>query len=623
MKTYRIKVNRIFVVLLSIILIFTLFPLSINAENSIEHDGYIVVLSKEIEDNIDENNINEIVKDEIYQADELSDIRTEISADCIEYIEPNYVLNLCDVYTPSDLRYQESRWAQDIMNIQIAWNRGYFGNYINSSDAATVAIIDSGLIGTGSSASTKHEDLDYSRITSGINTINDTYNTSDDNGHGTFIAGIISAKHNNLGIAGNMPKLNLKTYKAVNWKGESTIAWEVAAIYAAIEDQVDVINISLESSNPSSVEQDAINEAIEKGIIVCASAGNGGGSRLKYPASNENTISVGSINRFLGKSIFSQQNDMVDCVAPGESILSLNHLFSNDYRIDSGTSFSAPQVAALAGMCKSIDSSIDHDRFMELLKSTSRDAGTSGYDTSYGWGIVDYGNMLDALVPEDNSIWSAEITGISSNADYIGNEITFENLKITMPDGTELSANSDYTVTYFNNINSNMGMVTLQGIGEYTGRINKYFAINGVPSSSDRGGNSGGGESSSGHSPAPIGGTDPETEPKVENESEPIVEAEPIKVAKPIVKSLKAGKKSFAITWKKQTVDGYQLQYSTTKIFKNGTRKTVTINKKKTSYNVKKLKARKKYYVRMRCCKNVNGKSVYSIWSGFKTIKTK
>lgn len=95
------------------------------------------------------------------------------------------------------------------------------------------------------------------------------------------------------------------------------------------------------------------------------------------------------------------------------------------------------------------------------------------------------------------------------------------------------------------------------------------------------------------------------------------------KPKKPTIKSLKKGKKSFILKWKKiKDVKGYQVQYSTSKKFKKA--KKVNIKKSSTTkLTVKKLKKKKKYYVRMRSYKMVNGKKVYSSWSKAKTVKTK
>ena len=103
--------------------------------------------------------------------------------------------------------------------------------------------------------------------------------------------------------------------------------------------------------------------------------------------------------------------------------------------------------------------------------------------------------------------------------------------------------------------------------------------------------------------------------------------AEQISVAKPksvTPKTVKSAKKAVSVEWKKVGgVKGYQIQVATDKKFKKN-KKTVTIKKQKTTKTtVKKLKAKKKYYVRVRTYKIVNGKKVYSSWSKVKSVKTK
>ena len=90
------------------------------------------------------------------------------------------------------------------------------------------------------------------------------------------------------------------------------------------------------------------------------------------------------------------------------------------------------------------------------------------------------------------------------------------------------------------------------------------------------------------------------------------------------IKKVKGAKKAILVTWKKVSgVNGYEIQVATDKKFKKN-KKTVTIKKQKTTKTtVKKLKAKKKYYVRVRTYKMVNGKQVYSSWSKAKSVKTK
>ena len=89
-------------------------------------------------------------------------------------------------------------------------------------------------------------------------------------------------------------------------------------------------------------------------------------------------------------------------------------------------------------------------------------------------------------------------------------------------------------------------------------------------------------------------------------------------------KKVKSAKKAISVEWKKVSgVKGYQIQVATDKKFKKN-KKTVTVKKQKTTKTtIKKLKAKKKYYVRIRTYKTVNGKKVYSSWSKVKSVKTK
>lgn len=112
--------------------------------------------------------------------------------------------------------------------------------------------------------------------------------------------------------------------------------------------------------------------------------------------------------------------------------------------------------------------------------------------------------------------------------------------------------------------------------------------------------------------------TQPTTKPNTTKNTETV------KPKKTSIKKLSKGKKKFTVTWAKVSgVKGYQIQYSSDKKFKKNN-KSVTVTKQKTTKaTVKKLKSKKKYYVRVRTYKTVNGKKIYSSWSKVKSVKTK
>lgn len=97
-----------------------------------------------------------------------------------------------------------------------------------------------------------------------------------------------------------------------------------------------------------------------------------------------------------------------------------------------------------------------------------------------------------------------------------------------------------------------------------------------------------------------------------------------VKPKKTSIKKLSKGKKKFTVTWAKVSgVKGYQIQYSSDKKFKKNNKSVTVTKQKSTKATVKKLKSKKKYYVRVRTYKTVNGKKIYSSWSKVKSVKTK
>jgi len=88
--------------------------------------------------------------------------------------------------------------------------------------------------------------------------------------------------------------------------------------------------------------------------------------------------------------------------------------------------------------------------------------------------------------------------------------------------------------------------------------------------------------------------------------------------------TLKAGKKQLTASWKSVSdISGYEVRYSTSKKFTKKTTKTVKVKKSSKKTTVKKLKKGKKYYVRIRTYKTVDGKKIYSDWSKVKSVKVK
>lgn len=181
---------------------------------------------------------------------------------------------------------------------------------------------------------------------------------------------------------------------------------------------------------------------------------------------------------------------------------------------------------------------------------------------------------------------------------YTGKAIT-PSLNVTQS-GKKLTLNSDYSATYKDNINIGTAKVAVSGLGDYSifASVVKFNIVAAViPSKPDN-----------------------NTQPSAPTQK-PRVAVKAAKPKKTSIKKTKKGKKSLSFTLKKVSgVSGYQVQMATDKKFKKG-RKTVT--SKKTNVTFKKLKSKKKYYVRVRTYKTVKGKKYYSAWSKTKSVKTK
>jgi len=358
-------------------------------------EGYIAVLKEApIMPFSSDSSIERVpVSDEImFKADTLEEIESFTSEENILRIIPNCTFELFDA--PDDTYYYY-QWNLETINSLSAYQKGLRGKGVR------IGIIDSGF-------NYGHEDVDTSKIVSRYNTFTNSENITDDIGHGTFVTGTIAADINNsLGIAGIADEAELCIYKIFNNK-ETTMDKLIAAIEKAIEDDCDVINMSLGAAetdiDTATIKelQRWIDKAAKKNIIVVAAVGNNGSSVFNYPAACDNVIGVGSVSQSLTRSSFSNYNTSVFVTAPGEKLTGLGYSSSNSYSVskssNKGTSFSAPVVTAMAAIARQVKPDITTDELMAILKATSTDLGTTGYDKYYGWGLVDIEKFADLLI---------------------------------------------------------------------------------------------------------------------------------------------------------------------------------------------------------------------------------
>lgn len=203
-----------------------------------------------------------------------------------------------------------------------------------SKDKIVVAVLDSGI-------NQNHTEL-KGIVKKSFNALNNSNDLSDNFGHGTAIAGLIASKNDDsIGVSKNVV---IYSVKVIQDNGEVNVSDFISGLRWAIDENVDVINISLGFNTGSKELKDIVDEAVNNGIIIVASSGNTNGLNAQYPARFENVISIGVVNEQLLPTKLSAIGK-IDFVAPGTNLISLdNH---GEYSQFNGSSFSAALVSGV------------------------------------------------------------------------------------------------------------------------------------------------------------------------------------------------------------------------------------------------------------------------------------
>ncbi len=252
----------------------------------------------------------------------------------------------------------------------------------------------------------------------------------DFDGHGTIVAGIIAASHNDTGIAGINPNARIMVLKAVNNFGNTRASYLAEAIVYAADNGARIINLSVGGLQASPVEQAAIDYAASKGVLVIAASGNEGIELAEYgPGGNDKVLTVGATHLDDRAAAFSNFGENVDIIAPGVDVIGTRARFTDanyrpliesDYELGdsyvgsdsryihaSGTSFAAPIVAATASLIMAKNPSLSAAQVEERLLATAEDVELPGPDNYTGHGMVD---ARAALAVDDGFFLKAEIT---------------------------------------------------------------------------------------------------------------------------------------------------------------------------------------------------------------------
>ena len=279
--------------------------------------------------------------------------------------------------------------------VKTVYNDSFMSKSVGGLDV-NVAVLDTGVLKT-------HPDL-KGRIKickdfSGISVVDGR--CDDKNGHGTHIAGIIAADggSDGLGVYGMAPEANLFVYKVCSNNGTCWADDIAVALRTAIDDGVNIINMSLGSDNPSPLITDATDYVVSKQVLVVAAAGNDGpyAGSIDYPGADADVVAVGAVNKDLQipewssrginittKPYLVEERD-IEFAAPGVNIESTWK--DGGYAILSGTSMASPHVAGLAAKLWQKDSLNPASDTREILHRLITDLSPEGDDDNSGFGF--------------------------------------------------------------------------------------------------------------------------------------------------------------------------------------------------------------------------------------------
>lgn len=289
----------------------------------------------------------------------------------IEHVEENAIVRAAA---------QKSTWGYQKIKANTATSLGYTGKGVK------IAIVDSGI-------NSKHPDL---KVAGGMSKVGKTSPYTDQNGHGTHVAGIIGAQNNTIGTVGVAPSASLYSVKVLSGEGIGTLEGVIAGIQWSIDQKVDIINLSLTTENNSLALEAIMKKAYSSGIIIVAASGNEGMNSLfkdvLYPAAFSSVIAVGSVSEQNKLSYFSNFGPSQELVAPGENIWSSfankNTVSQEDYAYSEGTSVATPFVAGTFAQYKEAYPHLSNSQLRETVKRAALDLGATGRDNKFGFGLV-------------------------------------------------------------------------------------------------------------------------------------------------------------------------------------------------------------------------------------------
>lgn len=339
-----------------------------------------------------------------------------------------------DPFDPSDPDFDQ-QWQHDYIGTRYAWAAGYKGQGVR------VAVIDTGL-------AMDHEDL-AANAEAGKNFVNGAEGTpysTDNDTHGTHVAGIIAADDNEKGGVGIAPDAKVSGYCVFPAGSGAETADIKRAINAAVAEKYDIINMSLGSPEYDADYETVVKQAYEKGVAIFAAAGNDDTDGNNYPAAYAGTISVGAVDVNSSRAAFSCYGSAVALSFPGVDIYST---VPGGYDYMSGTSQASPAAAGTAAVILSAREDIRGktgkakvDALLSAMKSSTTKCTSSGMGvgTTYLPGVL-------KLATEVTAPDAPEITIAEAPMDKTGKNYMAESVMVTLSAKTAVGIDIYYSTS--------------------------------------------------------------------------------------------------------------------------------------------------------------------------------
>jgi thermitase len=308
----------------------------------------------------------------------------------VQYAEVDKILHTTG--TPNDPSFGQMYGMQKIQ-APTGWDMFFGTNAYPSTGGAKVGIVDTGIRRTHQDLAGKVVDCaTYTQPFLGLIGGNQLQNgtCNDGNGHGTHVAGTITANTNNaIGVAGVAFNSPLAICKGLDDSGSGATSVIASCIRWVKDRGAKVISMSL-GGGASTTLQSAVQYAYANGngAVVVAAAGNNGNSTVSYPAGYPEVVSVAATDQNDNRASFSNQNADVEVAAPGVNILSTWGTADNAYNTISGTSMATPHAAGVAALIASKNPSWTALQVRNKLDAAVDDLLPTGRDPSFGFGRV-------------------------------------------------------------------------------------------------------------------------------------------------------------------------------------------------------------------------------------------